>query len=155
VKYVIDSSVAAKWELPEVDSDKARQFRDDVRAAGHTLLAPDVFSAEVAHTLTRAERQGRIAVGQAQVLWGFILATPLNFARSSLLIPRAIAISSAMRIGVYDCLYVALAERRKCRLVTADDRLVTNLQPHFPFIVPLSSLPGPPGGPGSSPAPQP
>ena len=45
-----------------------------------------------------------------------------------------------MRIGVYDCLYVALAERRKCKLVTADDRLVNNLRPHFSFIVALASL---------------
>jgi predicted nucleic acid-binding protein len=27
------------------------------------------------------------------------------------------------RIGVYDCLHVALAEREGCDLVTADDRL--------------------------------
>jgi predicted nucleic acid-binding protein len=44
-------------------------------------------------------------------------------------------------LGVYDCLYVALAERRKCRLVTADEKLVRHLQPHFSFIVVLSSLP--------------
>jgi len=46
-----------------------------------------------------------------------------------------------MRVGVYDCLYVALAEREGCELITADDKLVKNLQPHFPFIVPLASLP--------------
>ena len=55
--------------------------------------------------------------------------------------PRAIDISSQFRIGVYDCLYVALAEREKCEFVTADDKLVKNLQPAFPFIVPLSSMP--------------
>jgi predicted nucleic acid-binding protein len=52
-----------------------------------------------------------------------------------------------MRVGVYDCLYVALAERRKYQFVTADDRLFANLQPHFPFIVPLSSLPAGPAVP--------
>jgi predicted nucleic acid-binding protein len=46
-----------------------------------------------------------------------------------------------MRHSVYDCLYVALAEREKCELVTADDKLIKNLTPQFPFIVPLSSLP--------------
>ena len=38
------------------------------------------------------------------------------------------------RIGVYDCLYVALAERKACELVTADLRLVTNLGTLFPII---------------------
>jgi predicted nucleic acid-binding protein len=36
---------------------------------------------------------------------------------------------------------VALAEREGCALVTADDKLVNNLQKHFPFMVPLASLP--------------
>ena len=39
------------------------------------------------------------------------------------------------RIGVYDCLYVSLAEREGCELVTADDRLIRNLPGH-----PLISL---------------
>lgn len=51
------------------------------------------------------------------------------------------AISSAARIGVYDCLYLALAEREACELVTADDKLVKKLGPQFPFIIALSSMP--------------
>ncbi len=46
-----------------------------------------------------------------------------------------------MRIGVYDCLYVALAEREGCEFITADDRLVRALKPAFPFIISLASLP--------------
>ena len=55
--------------------------------------------------------------------------------------PRAYEISSQMRIGVYDCLYVALAERESCQLVTADDRLVKTLQPQFPFVISLAAVP--------------
>jgi predicted nucleic acid-binding protein len=40
------------------------------------------------------------------------------------LLPRAFEISSALRVGVYDCVHVALAERERCELVTADDKLV-------------------------------
>jgi predicted nucleic acid-binding protein len=54
---------------------------------------------------------------------------------------RAYAISSQHRVGAYDCVYVALAERECCPFITADDRLVKNLQPQFPFILALSSLP--------------
>jgi hypothetical protein len=39
------------------------------------------------------------------------------------------------------CLYVALAEREGCELVTADQKSINNLAPHFPFIVPLAPLP--------------
>ena len=41
----------------------------------------------------------------------------------------------------YDCLYVALAEREACELVTADQKSINNLAPHFPLIVPLAFLP--------------
>jgi predicted nucleic acid-binding protein len=57
------------------------------------------------------------------------------------LIPRAIDISSRTRSAYYDCLYVALAEREACELVTADQKSINNLAPHFPFIVQLASLP--------------
>jgi len=61
MKYVIDSSVALKWVLPEPDSAKAIQLRNDFHHAVHELLAPDVFPIEIGHALTKAERQLRIA----------------------------------------------------------------------------------------------
>ncbi|HEV3238533.1 MAG TPA: type II toxin-antitoxin system VapC family toxin [Gemmataceae bacterium] len=139
--YVLDSSVAFKWEVPETDSDKATRLRDDFRQAVHNLLVPDFFPQELAHALTRAERQGRIAVGQAGILWADALVTPPALLPVFSLTPRAIEISSSLRIGVYDCLYIALAEREGCEFLTADDKLVKNLQGQFPFIVPLSASP--------------
>jgi predicted nucleic acid-binding protein len=43
-----------------------------------------------------------------------------------------------MRIGVYDCLYVALAERETCQLITADQRLVNSLTGYS--VLALSTL---------------
>jgi predicted nucleic acid-binding protein len=141
MRYVIDSSVAFKWVVPEIDSDKAIRLRDEFQKGVHDLLAPDVFPYEIGHALTRAERQGRITHGQALALWMTVMGTPPRLVPGLPLMQRAIDISSAARIGVYDCLYVALSEREQCEMVTADDKLIKNLQPAFPFIVPLSSLP--------------
>ncbi len=63
------------------------------------------------------------------------------------LLPRAIDICLQIKESVYDCLYVALAEREACDLVTDDDRLVNNLQAQFPFVKNLALLPGPPTPP--------
>jgi predicted nucleic acid-binding protein len=144
MKYVLDSNVALKWVLAEPDSPKANQLRSDFQNAGHDLITPDVFQVEIAHALTRAERQGRIAVSHAGILWADIMSTPPRLEASGPLLPRAIQISSAARIGVYDCLYIALAEREGCDLITADDKLVKNLQPSFPLINHLSSFPASP-----------
>ena len=60
MKYVLDSSVALKTALAEIDSPQAIRLLDDFHNGIHELLAPDVFHVEVGHALTRAERQGRI-----------------------------------------------------------------------------------------------
>jgi len=66
---------------------------------------------------------------------------PLLYAAWPDLLPRAHAIAEATVASVYDCLYVALAERERCEFISADDRLVKNLQPMFPFVRALASLP--------------
>ena len=58
MKYVLDSSVALKTALAEIDSPQAIRLLDDFHNGIHELLAPDVFHVEVGHALTRAERQG-------------------------------------------------------------------------------------------------
>jgi predicted nucleic acid-binding protein len=100
MKYVIDGSVAFKCAAPETDSDKADRLRDAFQKPVDELLAPDVISLELAHALTRAELQGRTPVGQAAVLWADALAAPPRLFPSGALTPRAIAISSTVRVGV-------------------------------------------------------
>jgi predicted nucleic acid-binding protein len=141
MRYVLDSSVALKWVLPEPDSPQAIRLRDDYRNGLHDLLAPDVFPVEVAHALTRAERQGRIPVPESATRLADVLTTAPLFHPHFPLLLRATEISSRLRVGVYDCLYVALAEREGCQFVTADMRLVANLQAQFPFIVLLAAFP--------------
>lgn len=142
MKYVLDASVAVKWELPEADSAKAIALRDDFRWAIHEFLAPDTFPAEVAHALLKAERKRLIPVGSAlPKLADVMRVLPRLHPILPDLLPRAAVIASQARIGIYDCLYVALAEKEACKLVTADTRLVAALQGQYPFIVELASLP--------------
>jgi predicted nucleic acid-binding protein len=140
MRYVLDSSVAFKREVVEADADKAIRIRDEAKQGLHELLAPDVFPVEVAHAMTRAERQGRVSSADGWRLWLGIMADAPVLHPYLPLMPRAYAISSSVRRGVYDCLYVALAEREGCELLTADARLA-GLKPMFPFITELSSLP--------------
>ena|SRR3989304_2986621 len=140
MKYVLDSSVAFKWAIREADTDKALRLRDEARKGAHEFLAPDIFPIELGHALTRAERQGRIVPPDGWAAWLAVMADAPVLHASLSLIARAYAISSQERIGIYDCLYVALADREQCELVTADDKLVNVLQRHYSFITHLSSL---------------
>jgi predicted nucleic acid-binding protein len=141
MRYVLDASVALKWVLRENDTPLAQRLRSDYVSGTHDLLAPDIFAVEVGHSLSRSERRRVISPAEGQRHLRDVLATlPLLFPSLPLL-PRAYEISSARRVSVYDCLYVALAEREGCELVTSDQRLIRSLQPHFPCILPLASLP--------------
>jgi predicted nucleic acid-binding protein len=135
---VLDASVGLKWVLNETDVDKARVLRDEFRASLRDFIVPDVFAAECAHALTKGERRG--LVQDALTLYGEIMMDSPQLLSSVPLMARAIQIATKARIGIYDCLYVALAEREGCELITADDRLVNSLGKTYPFITSLSML---------------
>jgi predicted nucleic acid-binding protein len=141
MKYILDSSVALKWVLPEQDSGTANRLRDEFHNGLHELLAPDTFPIEIGHALTKAERRRTIKAPRDWAFWQSIMADCPALDLSIPLMPRAYAISSQMRIGVYDCLYVDLAERETCELLTADLKLINALKKQFAFIQHLSSLP--------------
>jgi predicted nucleic acid-binding protein len=141
VKYVLDSSVALKWVLPEADSGKAIRLRDAYSNAIHELLAPDIFPSEIANGLASAERQKRIRTGESAIFLNDILSAAPALHYSSPLLIRAMEIAIATKRAVYDCLYIALAEAESCELVTADDKLARSLRPSYPFIVSLVALP--------------
>jgi predicted nucleic acid-binding protein len=141
MKLVLDASVAFKWIVREAHTDDAIQIRSGILVGTVEAVAPDIYPIELVHAITRAERQKRLTPAEgAAAMADSLIVRPLLVHYLPLL-PRAYEISSSMRIGVYDCLYVALAEREQCELVTADAKLVKNLRHQFPFLKPLSSLP--------------
>jgi predicted nucleic acid-binding protein len=141
MKYVLDSSVALKWVLPEADSAKAIRLRDEYTSGIHELLAPDLFPSEIANGLASAERQKRIRTGESAVFLNDVLSAAPMLHHSSPLLIRAMEIAISTKQAVYDCVYVALAEVQGCELVTGDDRRARSLRPSYPFIVALVALP--------------
>lgn len=140
MKYVLDASVALSWVMPRPLTSKALALRDDFRNHIHELIAPSTFGAEVASGLTKAERQKLIPVGDGVLLLSDILRTsPLLHVYDAFLF-RATEISSRVRSGLHDCLYIALAEREGCEFVTVDDKLLKNVQKDFPFVIHLATV---------------
>jgi predicted nucleic acid-binding protein len=141
MKCVIDTSVDIKTYVPEQDSGKAIRLRNEYHQGVHQLIAPDIFPTEICNVLMILERSGKIKPGQADLFFRqFLSQVPPLFAAIPLL-PRALEIAKQFQQTVYDCLYVALAEREGYDLVTADDKLVKAVAPTLPFVLALSSVP--------------
>jgi predicted nucleic acid-binding protein len=121
VKYVVDASVAITWLLGETNADIAERLFVNARLGLDELIAPEFFVAECGHALFRAERKKLIQPGEARQLLE-TLTTDLPR-----LVPTVHFTSRAG--GIYDCLYMALAEREQVQLITADTKLVKATQP--------------------------
>ena len=117
-RLVVDASVVVKWFLPEVLAEAALRLAASDRA----FLAPELLCAEFANVLWKKQLRGEVAgTAAAGILENFRSVAIETFALMPLL-PDAFAIASAAGHSVCDCLYLALAEREDCPLVTADRR---------------------------------
>lgn len=115
---VVDASVVVKWFLPEALAEPALR----VAATDRVFLAPDLLGAEFANALWKKQLRREVeGTAAARILENFRRVAIETFALTPLL-PTAFAIASAAGHSVYDCLYLALAEREDCPLVTADRR---------------------------------
>ena len=121
---VIDASVAVKWYRPEANSDGALEV---LVANAPNIRAPDTFAVEVASALVREANIDKAwapdaltSLTQFQALCengglSLVRATPEFLTASANL---------AINLGhpLKDCLYLALAMKLGCELVTCDAR---------------------------------
>jgi len=130
---IVDASVGFKWLVPEQDSGKALALQAE------ELHAPDLFPIEVTNAIHVSSLRGRVL--DTQTLLDDLLPQMPILHPSSDLLMRALEIAAQMRRSIYDSLYVALAEREQCELITADLRLLNSMRGKFPFVIDLASLP--------------
>jgi predicted nucleic acid-binding protein len=124
VTLVIDASVALKWFLPdEPHMDEALAVVQE----GSPLVAPDILIAEVCNGAWRSARLGRISQQQVAEIAAIAPRFFDALVPAANLASRAVAIAGQLDHPVYDCLYLALAELRQIRLITADAQLLTKL----------------------------
>ena len=89
------------------------------------LIAPAIIAAEIGSAIWKAVRRGTVTRADAIVA---IDAALLPF---QILIPteelrvRALELAIDLDHPIYDCFYLALAERERCALISADKRLLT------------------------------
>lgn len=122
-RVVVDASVALKWFVPEVLSDKSVALLD----GSFELSAPDLLYPEFGNTLWKKVGRGELRIQEARAVLAGIRRVPIALAASSVLLEAALEIAWAHKRTVYDALYVALAVAREAIFVTADDRLAGSL----------------------------
>jgi predicted nucleic acid-binding protein len=119
-ELVVDASVAAKW-LPEEEGSQAARA---LAVTTTTLIAPDLIYAEVANVIAKWVRRGKAArqLGAVAIKTLDELITEATPLADLGVRPFDLAVHEGF--SAYDACYLALAEARGTRLVTADLKLV-------------------------------
>ena len=121
---VIDASVALKWFMEEAGSDTARRILD----SGEELTAPDLIIAEACNGGWKAERRHLMSAEQVDRMARRLPRVFTRLHPAVVLAPLAIGIARDLDHPVYDCFYLALAERESAPMVTADRRLTERVK---------------------------
>ena len=123
--YVVDASVAIKLYVPEVHSAEAIRFFSDA----HELIVPEFMLAEVANIVwKKSALLGELTEAEAKTVVDAVQELPLGYYYTSGLLTDALQIALATKRTVYDSLYIALAVKEGCELMTDDRKLYESLQ---------------------------
>ena len=132
--WVVDSSVAAKWAVPEVDSAHARRLIDTVVPAGGRLYLLDVGLVEVVNVIWKYYHRRSASLDDARQMLTFLLSVPVQIVASNSLLPAAFELAVKHDCAVYDALFVQLADDRGLPGLTADEPLWKAVHGDYPQI---------------------
>lgn len=121
---IVDGSVAVKWFVPEQHADAALRLLQDNTGMG----APDIILAEVGNILWKKWRRGEIEPDAVLEMMLDFRKISLHLFNTDYLFVDAWHIAKNYSRSFYDSLYVALAVKNDCRMVTADLKLYNALK---------------------------
>jgi predicted nucleic acid-binding protein len=119
VSLVVDASVAFKWVVGEPGSERAIALRNE-----SSLIAPAQLISEVGNALWKAVRRREVAASDAVPALRSILRVFDGLVPNEQLHERALKLAVDLNHPIYGCFYLALAERERAALVSADERLL-------------------------------
>ena len=131
---VLDTSAILKWVLNEEDSEKARRILDAYLDGAMELIAPSLVFPEVGNVLSRMVRRGKLSPQEARACFRMVLEYSPTIEDSSDLYELSLDLALEHRQIHYDCLFLALAKVRRCKLVTADEKFFRGMRQAFPEI---------------------
>jgi len=120
VIVVVDTSVVVQWFAPERGTPIAELLlgRDD-------LAAPDILLVETANVLRKKLRDGQIQHEQAVAAIAFLKARMSQLVPFDELLARAFEIAVQVGHPIYDCMFLACAEKLDGVVATRDAPLVS------------------------------
>jgi predicted nucleic acid-binding protein len=120
---VVDASLAVKWLVHEVHSDKAYALARSWAREEVYPMAPYLMPVEVANALYKRVKREEISLAEATSLLDGLLSTRIELREPAGVHVKAMELTAELKQdAVYDEHYLALTEARNCELWTAEER---------------------------------
>ncbi len=122
---VVDASVVVDWVAPDADAElPALTALERLAADDAELLAPRLLMEEVSNALLTGVRRERWSGADADKARGLLCELPVRLVDEPRDLDRAWDLARRYdNHPVYDLVYVAVAERQRTQLITADSTL--------------------------------
>ena len=125
MSFVLDSSVALAWVLPDDDSPQADALLDRLIAEG--AVVPSIWALEIGNVLLMALRRGRLQQEEFEAIVDRLSRLPIeiDIEATDHALAGVLVLAAQLRLTTYDAAYLDLAQRRKLPLATLDKRIRT------------------------------
>ncbi len=134
-KFVIDASVALKWQFKdESETEAALKMLADFIEGKISIFSPTLFAYEVVSAVHIAVSRNRIAEDEGIEIIRDILGIGVVLANFSGLEEHTFRIAKTYKRSVYDCAYIALAQKEGCNFYTGDKRLFNSIKNKLSFV---------------------
>jgi predicted nucleic acid-binding protein len=123
MSFVLDSSVALAWLLPDEDNERVDALAD--RLELESADVPAIWSLEVGNGLLSALRRARIEVADVDSSLQSLATLPIHADRAigPSEVSEIVSLAAKHGLTTYDACYLELARRRRLPLATLDRKL--------------------------------
>ncbi|HEY4485288.1 MAG TPA: type II toxin-antitoxin system VapC family toxin [Nitrospiria bacterium] len=125
MNYVLDSSFALAWALPDETSGQADRFFTRIKGE-YAFWVPALWWYEIANALIMAQRRRRLSEPDRIRLIELYETLPIqtDILLGADIIRRLHALAQEHNLSAYDTAYLELAQRRGFELATLDRDLI-------------------------------
>ena len=125
MSFVLDSSVALAWVLPDEGNPYADALLERLIAEG--AVVPPIWPLEIGNVLLVALRRGRIRQEELEAMVERLSRLPIEIDIEAIdhALAGVLLIAAQLGLTTYDAAYLDLAQRRNLPLATLDKRVRT------------------------------
>lgn len=123
--YVVDTSALLRLYLPDGPlADQSEEILESAHRGDAVISVPELLFAETAQVLLKKERTKLLTPDETTRIQKEIFSLPIDFIAHKALIDSAGQLARTHNLSIYDGLFLALAKKLKCPLLTCDDKLL-------------------------------